>query len=223
MPRLAQQIFHDFFYSTGYGKGKSNTSYDGNVFWSYATVIAQKMEGVKGEKVLLLSHYSMSPTTSGHISGLRSAVPPEYVVLSFPFKFGNHFEHSADTVRRMYEKAIEDISDDMLAREANRRDYKTFAYAYKKCAELFGWKKKDIRKALAEIARKDAIVEEIEAKRAKMLETREANKDENARTLDARKQAKLDALIAKFQKLDLDKMSSCELARNLMRHCPRFR
>jgi len=76
--RLNKDIFHNFFYDdspTRYASAKSNNHYDGNCFYSYWTVVGQRLIGKDGARILLISYDSMSACTARHLNYLKEACP----------------------------------------------------------------------------------------------------------------------------------------------------
>ena len=220
MPKLAKEIFHDFFYAgpNDSRNGKSHTSYDGNAFYSYYTVVAQKEVAKDGRKVLFISYYSMTSTTSGHLSALRSAMPPEWVMLQFPFVYGKHYTLSLESIRKVYEAELEEITEGMLDREENRHRYKSFASAYRQCCELFKWLKKDTRKTLKMLDAKDKIIDAVEAKREAARQARIDNAEENARKRAEKLKKQMTNIFEEFKRQGIEHQPVGEIAYNLFGH-----
>lgn len=173
-----ESLFHDFFHNpTARGVYSScNMSFQGDKFYSYATVIGQKFE-LKSGPVLVVSSNNMSPTTSRHLSTLRRACPyPSERIACAPFKMGNYCAYSVDSIVSLFEQGIERFLEKRLSQAPIRREASALLYYYGKFRELFHVKK--LYKPSLELRR---LINEIEAKRNAPVDPVKAEKNRLAR------------------------------------------
>lgn len=71
--KINRQIFHDFFYRDGSGKGKSATSYCSGHFFSYSTEIGMIYNG-NGRPVCFIADSNFSATTAANIHQLAASL-----------------------------------------------------------------------------------------------------------------------------------------------------
>jgi hypothetical protein len=123
-----RDIAHAFFYQTGqyYRKSRFTCSYEDDTFFSYATAIGRKYKTDNGDDILLYSKDSMSHSTGGHLSYLRSACPFG-MNISVPLQFGCSCIRLSDIVDDLI-GTMEFYSNQKLTQKANREG---FSYAYR--------------------------------------------------------------------------------------------
>lgn len=83
---MAHRFFNAKYLNERYYPNYMNCGYEGDRFFSYATVIAMVVKDRNGQKVTLISNNSMSNTTAGHISCVWRESP--YEVYYVPFEYG---------------------------------------------------------------------------------------------------------------------------------------
>lgn len=117
---------HAFFYteaeSARFASGMS-VRFDSNFFYSYATVIAARVEGKDGRPVYLISSNSMTRTTAKHLCYLRSACPCDYIRV--PFHYGDAFHKPGFNMLNLladrFKERLQRAAEARLTRAENRR------------------------------------------------------------------------------------------------------
>ena len=190
--RLNSKIFHEFFYSEKRGldtidgiQGRASVSYRGNVFRSYNTEIGRII--TRGSvKALLISHYSLTPTTCGHIGALIRACPFPYIPV--PFDFNDNFscdKAAIDTMFRRMERWIRE-NKAKLSRAENRAEMQRYIRSYRQLALFNGLKvpeKLDAVMTAAESVITDAE-NKLKARRAELEKTKIQRAIERAEKLN---------------------------------------
>lgn len=116
-------VAHSFFYADRNeicNKSWLNIHYEGDMCYSYGTVIAKIVRGLDGRRYTLLSCDNMSATTSKHISNLRSASP--YEVIKVPMEYGNS-SFDIKWLERRISSNLDNYAESRLSRKENRIEY----------------------------------------------------------------------------------------------------
>ena len=210
--RLNRDIFHNFFYDdspTRYAKAKSNNHYEGDCFYSYWTVVGQRLIGKDGAKILLISYDSMSSCTSRHLSYLREACPSNWERLSFPFKYGNSYELSHEEIRRRLEHEIMATEEESLSTEEGRRQLAAWSSTYRTLVKHMEWDDDRSREVMTELAKLDSLRADIENRRAASRERRLDTSPEAV----ARRAAEKEARRQRYERMveNIDNMPVMEL------------
>ena len=147
MKHAYQNIYdlcHSFFYNNDNDERcyTNNASYRGNKFMSYGTCIGYVVER-KGEKTLLVSDWSMSPTTGKQIGHLKSACRFGYIPV--PFYYGESLEgySEKEILNKIASNLTEQIVSEMkrkytYTREAQRRSSEHILDMAKKFTKVTG-------------------------------------------------------------------------------------
>ena len=116
-------VAHSFFYADRNeicNKSWLNIHYEGDMCYSYGTVIAKIVRGIDGRKYTLLSYDNMSATTSKHIGNLHGASP--YEVIRVPMEYGNP-SFDIKWLERRISNRLDDYAESRLSRKENRIEY----------------------------------------------------------------------------------------------------
>lgn len=138
MSKTNWDMAHNFFYNEANEDDYPrymNCGYEGNRFFSYATVIAMIVENKEGRKVTLLSDNTMSNTTAKHISYVWSASP--YKVYQVPFSYGGR-PYDLEDVAALFHQALETRSKLNFCLQSNRFVFcETFIEAKKFSEDIY--------------------------------------------------------------------------------------
>jgi hypothetical protein len=104
---------------------QGNLYFSGPTIYSYGShfPIASHVTNKRGEKAVLVTTRTYSPTTSGHVSAVRSSIPRDVLTFDVPRVMinANRYGNDADHAHNLDHFVAE--SKDALARAVNGRKY----------------------------------------------------------------------------------------------------
>lgn len=117
-----KQVVSNFFGKqiTSYHSSYSNVSFTRDVFFSYNTAIAQKVDGRNGGMVLLLSSTRHSNTTSKHITLLRCACG--YPIIWVPTVRNEQSIDVDNVITKLMDRLIE-LKEGKLSNKRTRAEF----------------------------------------------------------------------------------------------------
>lgn len=156
---MKSNLFHRFFHEPEKGGRLKSYSYwfERDLFYSYSTVIGIKTMGKDNQPVLLVSYFSMTPTTGRHINALTAACPydREHIIM-VPFRYGGGAGCATNTgICELFERFFDVVKEESLTRAPNRNEVLSMFSCMERFHKLVGKISADTMKkakALKEIA-----------------------------------------------------------------------
>lgn len=155
---MKSNLFHRFFHEPEKGGRLKSYSYwfERDLFYSYSTVIGCKVTGKDNQPVLLVSYFSMTPTTCRHINALTAACPydREHIIV-VPFRYGGSVYNAKRDVPELFKQFFDRFKEESLIRAPNRNEVLSMFFCMERFDKLVGKIPADTMKkakALKEIA-----------------------------------------------------------------------
>ena len=176
-------LFHDFFHNPEARGSYSgcNVSFDGDKFYSYSTIIGQKIKAGKRD-ILAISSNTMSITTTMHLSKLRRACPyPAEHIVYVPFAQGDHYSYLIASLQSRFEDQLIQMLTWKLTQWSCRYKAESILCNYAKFRALFKVKKfkpaDKLAKIIAEVeAKRNRPVDPVKAEKRKLAKERQIAK-----------------------------------------------